>query len=61
MTATRHLYLALHADADRENGDLTATGRRQAVLLGRALRRAGVEALFHGPLPRAEQTAHLAD
>ena len=59
MTATRYLYLARHAEAERENGGLTATGRRQAVLLGDRLRAAGVRTLHHGPSERTTRTAHL--
>ncbi|MFE6388702.1 histidine phosphatase family protein [Nocardiopsis dassonvillei] len=59
MPATRHLYLARHAEAEHENGSLTAKGRHQAVALGRRLRRAGVDKLHHGPLARTAQTARL--
>ncbi|WP_017586360.1 histidine phosphatase family protein [Nocardiopsis ganjiahuensis] len=57
MPATRHLYLARHAQADPATGELTAAGRRQADLLGARLREFSPQALWHGPLPRAEQTA----
>ncbi|PDP88164.1 histidine phosphatase family protein [Glycomyces fuscus] len=60
MSATRHLYLARHAEAEHENGALTAKGRHQALALGRRLHRAGVDRLHHGPLARTTQTALLA-
>ncbi|WP_116247363.1 histidine phosphatase family protein [Nocardiopsis sp. FIRDI 009] len=59
MPATRHLYLARHANADPTTGDLTDTGRRQAPRLGHRLSALTPRALHHGPLPRATQTAHL--
>lgn len=58
-TAARHLYLARHGEASPDETTLTANGRRQAVLLGERLRRAPLSACYHGPLPRAEQTARL--
>ncbi|WP_047867437.1 histidine phosphatase family protein [Nocardiopsis sp. RV163] len=60
MPATRHLYLARHAEAEHENGSLTEKGRHQAASLGRRLRHAGVDRLHHGPLARTTQTARLA-
>lgn len=59
MPATRHLYLARHAQADPATGDLTNAGRHQADLLGARLREFAPQALWHGCLPRATQTAHL--
>lgn len=59
MTAPRYLYLARHAEADPIHGGLTQTGREQARALGRRLHRTRPHALFHGPLPRARQTAEL--
>lgn len=38
---------------------MTDNGRRQAVLLGERLQRSPLSAIYHGPLPRAEQTARL--
>ncbi|MFE3887765.1 histidine phosphatase family protein [Streptomyces lydicus] len=58
-TAARYLYLARHGEASPDESTLTDDGRRQAVLLGDRLRRAPLEAVHHGPLPRAEQTARL--
>jgi probable phosphoglycerate mutase len=59
MPATRHLYLARHAQADPATGKLTDTGRRQAELLGARLREFAPQTLWHGALSRAAQTAHL--
>ncbi|WJY35941.1 histidine phosphatase family protein [Streptomyces sp. P9-2B-2] len=58
-TAARHLYLARHGEASPDETALTENGRRQAVLLGERLRSAPLSACYHGPLPRAEQTARL--
>ncbi|PWV46835.1 MULTISPECIES: histidine phosphatase family protein [Nocardiopsis] len=59
MAATRHLYLARHAQADPDTGELTETGHLQADLLGARLSEFAPHTLWHGPLPRAAQTAHL--
>ena len=53
------LFLCRHGEAD-EGGELTATGREQAHLLGHRLRELGVTAIEHSPLPRARDTAQLA-
>ncbi|MYW02530.1 histidine phosphatase family protein [Streptomyces sp. SID3343] len=58
-TATRYLYLTRHAEASPDESTLTDIGRRQAVLLGERLRRSPLQAVRHGPLPRAEETARL--
>ncbi|MGK5543288.1 histidine phosphatase family protein [Streptomyces sp. URMC 127] len=58
-TATRYLYLARHGEATPDESSLTENGRRQAVLLGERLRDVPLSVVHHGPLPRAEQTAHL--
>ncbi len=58
-TATRYLYLVRHGEALPDESGLTEAGRRQAELLGRRLRSAPLAAVHHGPLPRAQQTAHL--
>ncbi|AWW42200.1 histidine phosphatase family protein [Streptomyces cadmiisoli] len=58
-TAARYLYLTRHGEASSDESALTESGRRQAVLLGKRLRTAPLTAIFHGPLPRAEQTAQL--
>ena len=58
-TATRYLYLARHGEAVPDESGLTDAGRRQAALLGRRLTDIPFDAVHHGPLPRAEQTARL--
>ncbi|MGW7003073.1 histidine phosphatase family protein [Streptomyces sp. NPDC054933] len=58
-TAARYLYLARHGEASPDESALTDNGRRQAVLLGERLKRSPLSAIYHGPLPRAEQTARL--
>jgi len=58
-TADRFLYLARHGEATPDESGLTGDGRRQAVLLGERLRGAPLSRIWHGPLPRAEQTARL--
>ncbi|MDO3703773.1 histidine phosphatase family protein [Micromonospora sp. C28SCA-DRY-2] len=67
--ATRLLYLARHGEQDRPprtppgvdppEAGLSARGRRQATLLGERLRGVPFDAVHHGPLPRAAQTAEL--
>ncbi|SCK35912.1 probable phosphoglycerate mutase [Streptomyces sp. WMMB 714] len=57
-SATRYLYLARHGEASGA-GTLTEAGRRQAVLLGDRLRGRPLTAVWHGPLPRARETARL--
>ncbi len=61
MSATRYLYLARHAEATPDEAGLTAAGRRQAELLGQRLRDSGrpIDAVWHGPLPRAAETARI--
>jgi probable phosphoglycerate mutase len=56
--ATRYLYLARHGEALSDESGLSAAGRQQALLLGRRLRDRGIATVYHGPLPRATQTAH---
>jgi probable phosphoglycerate mutase len=58
-TATRYLYLARHGEASADETTLTESGRRQAVLLGERLQSTPLSAIYHGPLPRAQQTAQL--
>lgn len=57
--AARHLYLARHSEATADESALTDRGRRQADELGRRLRSVPLQAIHHGPLPRAAQTARL--
>ncbi|MFC7220339.1 histidine phosphatase family protein [Streptomyces polyrhachis] len=58
--ATRHLYLARHAEALPDESGLSERGRRQARLLGERLGATALDAVYHGPLARAAQTARLA-
>ncbi|MER7459001.1 histidine phosphatase family protein [Micromonospora sp. NPDC126480] len=59
--ASRLLFLARHGEPDQltDEAGLSARGRRQAALLGERLRGAGLDAVQHGPLPRAAQTAEV--
>ncbi|PZF94461.1 histidine phosphatase family protein [Micromonospora deserti] len=67
--ATRLLFLARHGEQDRPAGTpadvdppetgLSARGRRQATLLGERLREVPLDAVHHGPLRRAAETAEL--
>jgi serine/threonine-protein phosphatase PGAM5 len=54
---TRHLYIARHGETD-PFGELTATGRQQAALLGERLAHLPIDAVWHSPLPRAASSAH---
>jgi broad specificity phosphatase PhoE len=58
-TATRYLYLVRHGEATADETALSERGQEQAVLLGRRLLARPLSALYHGPLPRAQQTARL--
>ncbi|MEU4358263.1 histidine phosphatase family protein [Streptomyces virginiae] len=58
-TAARYLYLTRHGEASSDESELTDAGRRQAALLGQRLRGVPLQAIHHGPLARAEQTARL--
>ena len=57
------LHVVRHAEPDHGGpgesaaSGLTARGLAQAQALGTRLGRAGVDAVLHGPLPRAERTA----
>jgi probable phosphoglycerate mutase len=57
--ATRHLYLARHAEPRPGGGSLTGRGYRQAELLGRRLAGVPLDSVSHGPLPRAVETARV--
>ncbi|GAA4961964.1 histidine phosphatase family protein [Actinoplanes utahensis] len=59
MTAVRHLWIARHAEATRDQSGLSEAGERQATLLGRRLAGVPLTAVSHGPLPRAVRTAAL--
>jgi probable phosphoglycerate mutase len=56
---TRHLYLTRHAEPGDLGSGLSDRGMRQAELLGRRLADVPIEALHHGPLPRAAETARV--
>jgi broad specificity phosphatase PhoE len=59
VSAARFLYLARHAEADAEGNGLSERGRKQAALLAERLKDVPLTRLWHGPLPRAEQTARI--
>jgi probable phosphoglycerate mutase len=56
---TRFLYVVRHGAADPHDGPLSETGREQAKLTGQRLRDVPFAGIWHGPLPRAAQTAAL--
>ncbi|WBB74158.1 histidine phosphatase family protein [Micromonospora sp. WMMD1128] len=60
---SRLLFLARHGEQDgaevEGNTGLSARGRRQAALLGERLSGARIDAVHHGPLLRAAETAEL--
>jgi serine/threonine-protein phosphatase PGAM5 len=56
---TRFLYLVRHGLAEPHDGPLSAAGRQQARLTGQRLAGVPFSAIYHGPLPRAAQTAAL--
>ena len=56
---TRWLYLARHAEPTDEGTQLTKNGTQQAELLGRRLAHLHLDCIFHGPLPRAFETARI--
>ncbi|WP_439658813.1 histidine phosphatase family protein [Lentzea sp. HUAS TT2] len=56
--ATRHLHVVRHGAAD-PFGELTATGARQAHLLGERLARLPIDTVWHSPLTRAARTAEI--
>jgi broad specificity phosphatase PhoE len=56
---TRFLYLVRHGLADPHDGPLSAAGEEQARLTGQRLREVPFSAIYHGPLPRAAQTARV--
>lgn len=59
MTGVRHLWIARHAEAVADETGLTASGVRQAELLGRRLAGVPFTAVHHSPLARAVRTAQL--
>jgi probable phosphoglycerate mutase len=55
----RFLYLVRHGQADPHDGPLSEAGTEQARLTGQRLSEVPFSAIYHGPLPRAAQTAGL--
>jgi broad specificity phosphatase PhoE len=53
------LYLARHGEATADEDGLSTLGQRQAIALGQRLRSASLMRIYHGPLPRAAQTAAI--
>jgi probable phosphoglycerate mutase len=56
---SRFLYLVRHGEALPHDGPLSDVGREQARLTGQRLRDVPLAAIWHGPLPRAAQTAAI--
>jgi probable phosphoglycerate mutase len=56
---THFLYLVRHGAADPHDGPLSPAGAEQARLTGQRLKDVPFAAIYHGPLPRAAQTAAL--
>ena len=56
---THFLYLVRHGEAVPHDGPLSPAGEQQARLTGRRLKDVPLSAIYHGPLPRAAQTARL--
>jgi len=56
---TRFLYLVRHGQADPHDGPLSPAGQEQARLTGQRLADVPFSAIYHGPLPRAAQTASV--
>jgi broad specificity phosphatase PhoE len=54
---THFLYLVRHGDASPHDGPLSPIGHQQAELTGQRLTGVPFSAIYHGPLPRAAQTA----
>lgn len=57
--ATRYLYLTRHGEATADETSLTDAGRHQATALAHRLSGVPLASIHHGPLPRAQQTAHM--
>ena len=55
----RFLYLIRHGEASPHDGPLSNVGQEQARLTGQRLRDVPLTAIWHGPLPRAAQTAAI--
>jgi broad specificity phosphatase PhoE len=56
---THFLYVVRHGDASPHDGPLSPVGEQQAKLTGQRLKDIPLSAIYHGPLPRAAQTAGL--
>jgi serine/threonine-protein phosphatase PGAM5 len=56
---THFLYLVRHGQADPHDGPLNEAGEQQARLTGKRLKDVPFSGIYHGPLPRAAQTADL--
>ena len=56
---TRFLYVVRHGATGADHGALSEAGRQQARLTGQRLRDVPFSGIWHGPLPRAAQTARL--
>lgn len=56
---THLLYVVRHGDASPHDGPLSPVGEQQAKLTGERLKEVPLSAIYHGPLPRATQTASL--
>ena len=56
---TRFLYVIRHGEASPHDGPLSDVGKEQARLTGQRLRDVPLTAIWHGPLPRAAQTAAI--
>jgi len=56
---THFLYVVRHGEAAPHDGPLSPAGEQQARLTGERLKGVPLSAIYHGPLPRAAQTASL--
>jgi Histidine phosphatase superfamily (branch 1) len=56
---THFLYLVRHGEAGPHDGPLSEAGKEQARLTGQRLSEVPFSAIYHGPLPRAAETAGL--
>jgi len=56
---THFLYVVRHGQAEPHDGPLSPAGEQQARLTGQRLKDVPFAGVYHGPLPRAAQTARL--
>lgn len=56
---SRYLFLTRHGEALPDETALTEAGCRQATQLGQRLKQVPLDAVYHGPRSRTEQTAKL--